>query len=132
MKTKYIQKLTDQDVEKIIDTCVVTFDGQTIKTIKRKEHSIVVTMSDETTYFVYDYAFEGFPRTENAVEKYVMWMTEKFGTRYTTEFAERLYKVPVFSKEVEEANARLTAALNNSDAFVDKIIKKMKENKEEK
>lgn len=132
METKYIQKLTDQDVEKIIDICAVTFDGQTIKKIKRKEYSIVVTMSDETTYFVYDYAFEGFPRTENAIEKYVMWMTKKFGTRYTTEFAERLYRVPVFGKEVEEANARLTAALNNSDAFVDKIIKKMKENKEEK
>ena len=52
METKYIQKLTDQDVEKIIAICAVTFDGQTIKKIKRKEYSIVVTMSDETTYFV--------------------------------------------------------------------------------
>ena len=127
METKYIQNLTDQDIEEIISVCAVIFDGQTIIQMERKERYIVVRLSEETIYLIYDYAFEGFPRQENALDKFAKWMTKKFGARYLTELANKLFKVDVYRKEVEEANARLTAAYNKSDAFVDRIQKEMEE-----
>jgi hypothetical protein len=118
---KYIDKLTVDDMKKIIELCVEGDREYDYHSAFVGNSSILVVLRDRGEFSIDDFLLMSSYKTRINVELYTKYMYDKFGDEYVLDYMNSIYKY-----KIEELEEELNELKLKRDEEIDRLILKWK------
>lgn len=125
MKTKYIHKLTDEELQEISDLCFQN-KGEKIDHAWNKgdTHFVLVVSENGNEFYMYDFAINascGYRTVEDANKLFAGYMYKKFGEEYLLNYANNRTDMRGAKEKLRRAEENMQKVTARRDSIMDEV-----------